>query len=152
MAGSVQTHNSISFISIVFSTLYVYFWAGTQFFVIYLMKPSFFSGCHPEKNQFEFYPTFFHGGKSSHLFKSKNRVQIKGATMFLSLQLLMRCLPIRNGHLTRYTNHGFLTFSIGNLNIHIKDKFQFLYSRVWNRRSPWNKRSPTILKNFTSEF
>ena len=35
------------------------------------MKPSFFSGCHPEKIQV---------GKSIHLFKTKNRVQIKGAS------------------------------------------------------------------------
>ena len=27
----------------------------------------------------------------------------------------------------------------------------FKYSRLWNRRTPWNKRSPTLLKNFTSE-
>ena len=45
-----------------------------------LMKPSFFSGCHPEKIQVEFYP-IFQGGKRTHLFKTKNRVQIKGVNI-----------------------------------------------------------------------
>ena len=32
------------------TTNQIFFWAGTQFFfLIYLMKPSFFSGCQPEK-------------------------------------------------------------------------------------------------------
>ena len=43
------------------------------------MKPSFFLGFHPEKIQVEFYPIFFQGGESTNLFKTKSRVQIRGA-------------------------------------------------------------------------
>ena len=60
------------------------------FFLIYLMKPSFFSGCHPEKIQVEFYPIFFQGGKSTHLFKTENRVQIKGTNESWQSQNLHR--------------------------------------------------------------
>ena len=39
-----------------------------------------------EKNRVEFNLNFFQGGKSIHLFKTENRVQIKGAYIFYPLQ------------------------------------------------------------------
>ena len=61
------------------ATTQIFFTAGNHFFfLIYLMKPSFFLGCRPEKIQVEFYP-IFSGWQGTHLFKTKNRFQIKGA-------------------------------------------------------------------------
>ena len=50
---------------------------NTHFFLIYLMKAIFFYGCHPKKIRLNF-TLFFQGGKSTHFFKTKNRVRIKG--------------------------------------------------------------------------
>ena len=47
------------------------------FFWFTLWKPYFFYGCHPKKIRLNF-TLFFQGGKSTHFFKTKNRVRIKG--------------------------------------------------------------------------
>ena len=47
------------------------------FFWFTLWNPAFFSGWYPEKVQVGS-TLFFKGGKSTHLFKTKNRVQTKG--------------------------------------------------------------------------
>ena len=62
------------------ATTQIFFWAGTRyfFFLIYLMKPSFFSGCHPEKIQFEFYPIFFRVPKAPIFSKLKIGCRLRG--------------------------------------------------------------------------
>ena len=57
----------------------IFFWAGIQFFfLIYLMKPSFFSGYHPEKSQVKFYPIFFRVAKTPIFSKLKVGWRLKG--------------------------------------------------------------------------
>ena len=54
------------------------------FFLIYFRKPSFFSGCHPEKIQVEFYPIFFRVTKAPIFSKLKIGCRLKGCIWFLS--------------------------------------------------------------------
>ena len=54
-----------------------------DFFLIYLMKSSFFSCCHPKKIQVILY-FFFQGGKSTRLLKTENSVKIKGGVCWRS--------------------------------------------------------------------
>ena len=42
------------------------------------MKPRFFSGCHPEKNQIEFYPIFFRVAKAPIFSKLKIGCRLEG--------------------------------------------------------------------------
>ena len=58
------------------------------------MKPSFFSGCHTEKIQVEFYPTFFRVAKAPIFSKLKIGCRLKGRffKIFCSFVALFLCL------------------------------------------------------------